>query len=406
MAKGIAINGMLRGKLGGVVYSRVNGEQISRVKAEVVKNPKTTAQMAQRVIFATATQAYSLMKPIVDHSREGVQYGSKNQQKFMQDALALLRSRAANDDGNFLIPNVAALMANPYIVSKGSLTSPKHIAYNDASALIEITGMSNPTIAEQRVVTAKSFCSALGINKGDQITLVAIARDASQPVLGEYAGREYRRNKFVYARITVKADANDNDVVYSEDNAEWGDAVIVEGFDKNQITTDAAGADQFTFNVNGEVLAFACIRSSKVDGKWLRSTESLALAEDQLLYNFNDILPAWTDGSAALEFESTRYLNNAEIEKPINTTYSLFKTSYIAETPAGAADMVVNCACVLKKAGDSLSYAPITDDQRHVYTVKENGHLLVSENFSTSGIEYSVAQASKLIGQTLIIDQN
>ena len=75
MAKGIAINGMLRGKLGGVVYSRVNGEQISRVKAEVVRNPKTTAQMAQRAIFATATQAYSLMKPIVDHSRERVPYG-------------------------------------------------------------------------------------------------------------------------------------------------------------------------------------------------------------------------------------------------------------------------------------------------------------------------------------------
>lgn len=406
MAKGIAINGMLRGKLGGVVYSRVNGEQISRVKAEVVKNPKTTAQMAQRAIFATATQAYSIMKPIVDHSREGIKYGAKTQQMFMKDALALLRTRAAADDGNFLIPNVAALMANPFVVSKGSLTSPKHIAYNDASATIEITGMSNPTIAEQRVVTAQSFCSALEINKGDQVTLVAIARDANQPVLGEYAGREYRRNKFVYARITVKADANDNDIVYNDETGDWGDAVIVEGFDTNQITIDGSATDQFTFNVNGEVLAFACIRSSKVDGKWLRSTESLVLADDQLLFNFNDMLPAWTEGSTALEFDSTRYLNNAEVIKPITTTYSLVKTNYIGETASGTPEIGTDIAMVEKKSGDSTTLVPITAADRHVYTLKANGHLQQAGFFSNSGVEYSVEQASKMIGQTLVIDQN
>lgn len=405
MAKGIAINGMLRGKLGGVVYSRVNGEQISRVKAEVVKNPKTTAQMAQRAIFATATQAYSLMKPIVDHSREGVQYGSKTQQKFMQDALAMLRSRAANDDGNFLIPNVAALMANPYIVSKGSLTSPKNIAYNDAGAVIEISGMYNPLINNVHCVTAKSFCDALGINKGDQITLVAIVRDADQTVLGEYAGREYRRNKFVYARITVKADASDNDLVYNSDSAQFGTAVIVEGFGNTTLYVTSVNQNSMEFEFNNNVLAFACIRSSKVDGKWLRSTESLALTDDQLLYNFNDILPAWTDGNEALEFESTRYLNNAEVEKPITTTYSLYKTSYVGENASGDPQIGTDIAMVLKKAGDSTTLVPITDDDRKVYSVKANGHLLLTELYSNSGVEYSVAQASKLIGQTLVIDQ-
>lgn len=405
MAKGIAINGMLRGKLGGVVYSRVNGEQISRVKAEVVKNPKTTAQMAQRAIFATATQAYSLMKPIVDHSREGVQYGSKTQQKFMQDALALLRTRAANDDGNFLIPNVAALMANPYIVSKGSLTSPKNIAYNDSDAEVFIENMVNPQIAGHRVVTAKSFCDALGINKGDQVTLVAIVRDADQPVLGQYAGREYRRNKFEYARITVKADANDNDIVYDGTENVWGDAAIIEGFDNRTFAVTGIAETTIEIELTGDMLAFACIRSSKVDGKWLRSTESLTLADDQLLYNFNDILPAWTDGSAALEFESTRYLNNAEVEKPITTTYSLTKTAYIGENASGEPTIGMNVAMVEKKAGDSTTLVPITDDDRKVYTLKANGHLLLTDLYSNSGVEYSVAQASKLIGQTLVIDQ-
>ena len=399
MAKGIAINGMLRGKLGGVVYSRVNGEQISRVKAEVVKNPKTTAQMAQRAIFATATQAYSLMKPIVDHSREGVKYGSKTQQKFMQDALALLRTRAANDDGNFLIPNVAALMANPFVVSKGSLTSPQNVVWNDDNAIIEISKINDTT------VTTKSWCDGLGINKGDQITLVAIVRDADQPVLGEYAGREYRRNKFIYARITVKADANDDEIVYDGSSSSWGTAVIIEGFTGSEFEVASTAGNKLNIEANGDVLAFACIRSSKVDGKWLRSTESLVLASDQLLFNFNDIIPAWTEGSTALEFDSTRYLNNAEVEKPINTTYSLVKADYIGENASGESQLGTDVAMVQKKAGNSTTLVPITDDDRKVYTLKANGHLLLTSLYSNSGVEYSVAQASKLIGQTLVIDQ-
>lgn len=402
MAKGIAINGMLRGKLGGVVYSRVNGEQISRVKAESIKNPKTSAQMAQRAIFATATHAYSLMKPIVDHSREGVQYGAKTQQAFMKDAISLLRARAAADDGNFLIPNVGALMANPYIVSKGSLTSPKHILYSSDEAVIEIGSMVNPTVDGDFIVTAKSFCNALGIDKGDQITLVAIVRDADQSVLGEYAGREYRRNKFAYARITVKADAADDEVVYSMAEQIWGTAAIVEGFGRNNIYAQSVTANAFNFEVYGTVLAFACIRSSKVDGKWLRSTESLTLADDQLIYNFNDILPAWTEGSTKIEFDSTRYLNNAETEEVV-TTPSLTK---VAARCTNAGETVIQQCAALSKGGYAGS--PIVDsgDTKHPYELKSNGHVRLYNNDVVLDAYITKEFAEKQLGTTIVVDQN
>lgn len=401
MAKGIAINGMLRGKLGGVVYSRVNGEQISRVKAEVVKNPKTSAQMAQRAIFATATHAYSLMKPIVDHSREGVKYGAKTQQAFMKDALALLRTRAAADDGNFLIPNVAALMANPYVISRGSLSSPIHIAYEMSDDSIIISQMSNPQVGGDFVVTAKSFCNALGINKGDQITLVAIVRDADQPELGEYAGRVYRRNKFIYARITVKADAADDEIVYSEAEGKWGTAVIVEGFSNRTFSVNTAYPAQLWFDYHGEMLAFACIRSAKIEGKWQRSTQSLVLADDQLLYNFNDILPAWTDGSTKIEFDSTRYLNNAETEEVV-TTPSLTR---VAARCTNAGETVIRqCAALSKGAYEGT---PIVDsgDNKNPYVLKSNGHVvLLSDNVVLDG--YITKEfAEKQLGTTIIVDQ-
>ena len=398
-----------RGKFAGAVLAKgADGQTIQR---ELVKptNPKTAGQMAQRAIFATVASAYSQMKVICDHSFEGVQYGAKTQQEFFKEALKLMRTRAAADEGNFLIPNVSALMANPYIISKGSLSSPKNIVWNDDNGTIDISNMVNPTIDDNLVVTAKSWCDALGINKGDQITLVAIVRNADQPVLGEYAGRTYRRNNFVFARITVKADASDNQIVYNGTVNNWGDAVIIEGVNGNPFELTTVTNNIVSFELSNEILAFGCIRSQKVGNTWLRSYETLTLASDQLIYNFNDMLPAWTENSgSSLEFANAKVLNNAEPNAGaavLLPTYSLFKTSYIAETPAGQPDMVVNCACVLKKAGDSLSYAPITDENRHVYTVKDNGHLLLNENISTSGIEYSVAQASLLIGEALVIDQ-
>lgn len=401
MAKGIEMNGMLRGKRGGVVYSRVNGEQLSRARATMVANPKTTAQMAQRAIFATATQAYSLMKPIVDHSYEGVKYGSKTQQKFMQDALALLRSRAANDDGNFLIPNVVALMANPYIVSRGTLTSPIHISYESAGDEVSITSMVNPQIDGDYVVTAASFCAALGINKGDQVTLVAIVKDEAQPVIGAYDGREYRRNKFIYARITIKADAADDDIVYSNELSKWGPAAIVEGF-KNDFYESEVTGTTFSFGYRGtEMLAFGCIRSVKEGDKWLRSTTQLELADEQLIYNFNDMLPAWTSGGTKIAFESDKYLNNAE-EEVVVSTPSL--TSVAARVEQNGSTVVLDVAS-LSKGGYAGS--PIVDNgtNKHPYTLESNGHVNLQESAVVVDAYITKEFAEKQLGTTIIVDQ-
>lgn len=401
MAKGIEMNGMLRGKRGGVVYSRVNGEQLSRARATQVANPKTTAQMAQRMIFATATHAYSIMKPIVDHSYEGVKYGSKTQQAFMKDALALLRSRAANDDGNFLIPNVVSLAANPYIVSRGTLTSPIHISYDSDRDSVMITSMNNTEIGGDAVVTAKSFCDALGINKGDQITLVAIVKDEAQPVIGSYDGREYRRNKFIYARITVKAEAADNEIVYSEAEGDWGSAVIVDGFSNNTFNVSTAQLTNMELGFNGEMLAFGCIRSVKEGDKWLRSTTQLDWVDTQLIYNFNDMLPAWTSGGTKIAFESNKYLNNAEQEVVVTTPGLTTVAARVDQSGT------INLAVVAALSKGAYEGSPIVDNgtNKHPYNLKDNGHVeLLADSVIVDG--YITKEfAEKQLGATIVVDQ-
>lgn len=389
-----------RGKFAGAVLAKgADGQTIQR-ELVIPKNPRTNGQMAQRMIFATVASAYSMMKAICDHSFEGVQYGAKSQQAFFKEALKLMRTRAAVDDGNFLIPNVSALMANPYVISKGSLSSPVHIGYDDNSGEIIISSMINPQVGGDYVVTAKSFCNALKINKGDQITLVAIVKDEAQPILATYDGRDYRRNKFVYARITVKADAADDDIVYSEEAGTFGSAVITEGFSNSTITTSGVVGNSFNFSISGETLAFGCIRSAMVDGTWLRSNESLTLADDQLIYNFNDMLPAWTAGSTELIFDSTRYLNNAEKESVV-TTPGL--TRVAARCTNAGETVIQECAALSKGPYEG---APIVNngDEKHPYELLASGHVRLYNNDVVIDSYITKETAEKQLGATLIVD--
>ena len=391
-----------RGKFAGAVLAKgADGQTIQR---ELVKpkNPRTNGQMAQRMIFATVASAYSMMKAICDHSFEGVQYGAKSQQAFFKEALKLMRTRAANDDGNFLIPNVSALMANPYIISRGSLSSPKNIDYNIGSDVIEITHMTNPTIDGAPCLTAKSFCDALGINKGDQITLVAIVRDADQPVLGEYAGLEYRRNRFVYARITVKASAVDDDLVYSDAENAWGPAVITEGINDTNFKIKGVRGDSCVFEYPDEMLAFACIRSAMVDGTWLRSNENLILSEEGIVYSFGTLLPAWTSTGTELLFDSTRYLNNAEAENVVST--QSLKSVAARCTNAGKT-VIQQCAALSKGPYEGT---PIVDSgyTKHPYELLASGHIRPYTNDVILDGYITKETAEKQLGTKIIIDKD
>lgn len=390
-----------RGKFAGAVLAKgTDGQTIQR---ELVKpkNPRTNGQMAQRMIFATVASAYSMMKAICDHSFEGVQYGAKTQQIFFKEALNLMRTRAANDDGNFLIPGVSALMANPYVISRGSLTSPKNIAYSVNSDEIEITQMANQSIDGNICITAKSFCDALGINKGDQITLVAIVRDDDQPVLGEYAGRVYRRNKFEYARITVKASAADDDIVYSVKDDNWGSAVIIEGINDTKFNISSVTETNCMFDYPYKMLAFTCIRSAKEGNVWLRSNESLKLSDDAMPYEFSDMLPAWTSTGTELIFDSTRYLNNAEAENVV-TNPGLTEVAARVEI---AGKISVNTVVAISKG--AYEGSPIVDsgENKHPYKLKSNGHVTLLDNAVIVDGYITKEFAEKQLGEAIIVDQ-
>ena len=124
------MQGMAHGKVGDVVFSRVNGEQVARVYNRNPHDARTHKQLYQRAIMATCMQAYSAGKAIFDHSWERKRVGQDCQSEFMRRNLKELRTQLAyeiNEDvfandckAHCIWPGAKVPVANEYIISDGS----------------------------------------------------------------------------------------------------------------------------------------------------------------------------------------------------------------------------------------------------------------------------------------------
>ena len=177
MAKGNLFQGMGRGKVGDVVFSRLNGEQISRVRNRHPKNPRSNSQLYQRAIMATVMQAYSAGKAIFDHSFEGYAVGAQNQRRFLSLNAKMLRQLVATDintplKGNaqkarVVAPGVSVPVADPFIISRGSYQQNLFTFNNQNFEFALPTYNSSETVA--------SYAARVGLIAGDIYTFVILA---------------------------------------------------------------------------------------------------------------------------------------------------------------------------------------------------------------------------------------
>lgn len=186
-----------RKKVAGFVYQKgANGQTIKRAYV-IPSNPQTEGQMAQRIIFATVAQARKFMKPIVNHSFEGVSYGKKSEEKFDSLNIAQLRLLAAHDferqpqaaDASVFVTtkNVSALIPNKYIISDGSLAKPAMgVMFDERVPYITLGGAAGFKTVANPDTAVGGFCISVGeiiralfglTDVDEQLTLCAIARN-------------------------------------------------------------------------------------------------------------------------------------------------------------------------------------------------------------------------------------
>ena len=170
-----------KGKLAGAtVYQDGNGNTVMR---EVVSptNPKTQAQMVQRIIMHTVMQAYSKMKEICDHSFEGVKKGQDTMSLFMKENVQKCRAAVAEMQAqgvsfinmfNFSLLGTKNFAANQYLVAMGSLPRVTTQWVEDSTILY-------PTAQGITTNTYESVIQSLGLKRGDQLTFCIVTEGAN-----------------------------------------------------------------------------------------------------------------------------------------------------------------------------------------------------------------------------------
>ena len=212
MAKGNLFQGMARGKVGDVVFSRANGEQISRVRNRHPKNPRSNSQLYQRAIMATIVQAYAAGKEIFDHSFQGYSVGAQNQRKFISENAKLLREAIASDintpiatneqKGRVVAPSVSQPVPFGYVISKGNY--PQNLLVSAENGKFNF-----PDAQENEKV--KDYANRLGLITGDIFTVVIFATlkkaAYTSPLYDDVLAMQKYCN-FAYVRFTVKTGLN------------------------------------------------------------------------------------------------------------------------------------------------------------------------------------------------------
>lgn len=97
MAKGNLFNGLAHGSVGDVVFTRQNGEQISKMRNRRPRNPRSPGQLIQRAIMSTVWLAYKAGKDIFDHSFEHRSVGGATMNEFVSMNTKILRALVAEE---------------------------------------------------------------------------------------------------------------------------------------------------------------------------------------------------------------------------------------------------------------------------------------------------------------------
>lgn len=217
--------------------------------------------------MASALKAYSAMKEICDHSREGIPYGQKTMNAFISDNINMLRSKAKNVNLSEYKGNV---VRNPWLISKGSIPSAPLIA---ETPFVHFSFEKSNTLGD--------LFDSMGVTAiGDMITIVFL-----------------HKGKFVWVRLTRTAD---------NQKKAAGDGYLYASFTPNvDIETNLGDfgntLNTYNFEISTQDKIISCpieeasvgaIISRKENGKWLRSS-SVMLLPQETTFNYDTALATY-----------------------------------------------------------------------------------------------------------------
>lgn len=261
----------IRGRLGSDVYSvgktsLGKKQQVVRSLAESVSNPRTTAQMFNRMVMSTVMQAVSAFKPIIDHSFDGLPAGQPSISEFIRRNYALVKADAVAhpSTGNSFGLNAyqeKGLKRGCYVISAGDAEYPTGVSAATGGAGVAVSVGSTPTYGALK--------AAWGLSSDEYITLIGFTEGANYDDDGVIIPS--------FSRLSIKSNLAE-DTVLTAENALAAFDVEGEGDIMAQLTDGLlyliANSDQDSA-LYGKTFS---ILSKKVSGSYIHSACTLSFS--------------------------------------------------------------------------------------------------------------------------------
>lgn len=219
MSKGSLFWGNGRGKLGETVFYRAGGEQRNRTYVRKIKNPKTIAQMTQRILTLNPISMFKNMKPVISESFTERKSNQSSYNKFVQEnssakkffiTKAMLDQNMCVPFGAVIAKGSLGLNLEPNLITYGNGGSMKGYAVFDcafdAAKLTDFTGLSGTgsiALTAENLVRVLRQTSVIELPTKFSVTLVQAVPQEFELESGEIVSPW----KLAYKIISVDGDA-------------------------------------------------------------------------------------------------------------------------------------------------------------------------------------------------------
>lgn len=298
----------ISGKVGNVVFRKNGKQNIVSQRPASVKNPRTDIQQRQRAYIKTVSSAYSVLRPICDHSFEGVAYGADSMNFFKRENYKIV-----SKEGKAVLKNSSNVVVDaPFLLSKGSIEWNRDIGSSGRIADISIY-MNENNIERMDQLTFAQLLDALNLKKGDQLTVINVSIGNQGYVAPN--GMEQYASEIYYSRYIFESESDSTKAFVligatSDDYKEYtfNEAILAKDskIDARSVLVSSSYLDIYIVNtITTDVNMYSAIISRRNADKWLRSTEYLFSDTTDIAYNIENALPSYGP-------TGERYLNNAE----------------------------------------------------------------------------------------------
>ena len=367
MARLRAFGTKARGSVGAVTYYVANGQQIAREKATEVKNPKSSAQASQRMKMAPAQKMFEALSGIVNHSWQGVKYGTASRQKFMSEAMK-------QNGGPYVVKGTTTFVPGTYLIADGSLPEIKGKFTNEYEGFRTNLHLSEFTSRAEFVNNI--IAENPNFEIGDKLTFIAIIGQRSEPSnASPLTSTFYPVLRQVILRPQLEDGETDDFEALSSDNLLSND-----GYLNLDLTTGPYAVSLFN------VTAFAIIHSrGQNESNDQRSNTRFAIT-DQVYNTF------YTESAYKLALASYQNTSNA----PLGAEW------YLNNFPAGTIGRVVTkkwtntstghsfdvLALVITEAGANQTFI-LVDGNRHPIDITGNPLTSMSVEATTPTLPWN-----------------